>query len=60
MSTTVLCQVITEQQRARDEAEKKVHLLHRRMDHFERARREEEAPLLDAAFAEKVRFGGWG
>ena len=32
-----------------------MHLLHRRMDHFERARREEEAPLLDAAFAEKVR-----
>ena len=26
------------------------------MDHFERARREEEAPLLDAAFAEKVRL----
>jgi translation initiation factor 3 subunit A len=52
----MLCQqVISEQQRARDEAEKKVHALSRRMDHLERARREEEAPLLEAAFQEKVR-----
>ena len=52
----MLCQqVILEQQRARDEAEKKVHALSRRMDHLERARREEEAPLLEAAFQEKVR-----
>lgn len=50
------CQVISEQQRARDEAEKKVHALSRRMDHLERARREEESPLLEAAFQEKVRY----
>jgi translation initiation factor 3 subunit A len=47
-------QVITEQQRARDEAEKKVHAMNRRMDHLERARREEEAPLLEQAYATKV------
>ena len=47
--------MISEQQRARDEAEKKVHALSRRMDHLERARREEEAPLLEAAFQKKVR-----
>lgn len=46
--------MISEQQRARDEAEKKVHALSRRMDHLERARREEEAPLLEAAFQKKV------
>jgi hypothetical protein len=50
-----VAQVITEQQRARDEAEKRVAALHRRMDHLERARREEEAPLLEAAFARKAR-----
>ncbi|KAK9917232.1 hypothetical protein WJX75_002153 [Coccomyxa subellipsoidea] len=52
---TLMNQVISEQQRARDEAEKKVHALSRRMDHLERARREEEAPLLEAAFQEKLK-----
>ncbi|CAL8465076.1 g4611 [Coccomyxa elongata] len=51
---TLMNQVISEQQRARDEAEKKVHALSRRMDHLERARREEEAPLLEAAFQKKL------
>lgn len=46
--------MISEQQRAREEAEKKVHALSRRMDHLERARREEEGPLLEAAFKAKV------
>lgn len=46
--------MISEQQRAREEAEKKVQAMTRRMDHLERARREEEAPLLEQEYAAKV------
>ena len=37
---------MSEQLRERQESERKLARLIRQMDHFERARREEEAPLL--------------
>lgn len=46
--------VLSEQSRAREEAEKKMGRLIKHMDHLERARREGEAPLLEAAYAKKV------
>lgn len=48
-------QMLTENARAREEAERRIAAQNRRMDHLERARREEEAPLLEKAFQEKVR-----
>ena len=48
-------EVISEQQRAREESEKKLNLLIRRLDHLERARRELETPLLEAKYAEQAR-----
>ena len=45
---------MSEQSRAREEAEKKMGRLIKQQDHLERARREEEAPLLEAAYAKKV------
>ena len=50
-------EVISEQQRAREESEKKLNLLIRRLDHLERARRELETPLLEAKYAEQARAG---
>ena len=47
-------EVISEQQRAREEQEKKLNLLIRRLDHLERARRELETPLLEAKYAVQV------
>jgi len=47
--------VISEQQRAREEQEKKLNLLIRRLDHLERARRELETPLLEQKYAVQVR-----
>ncbi|KAK9833458.1 hypothetical protein WJX81_007146 [Elliptochloris bilobata] len=47
-------EVISEQQRAREESEKKLNLLIRRLDHLERARRELETPLLETKYAEQV------
>ena len=47
-------QMLTENARAREEAERRIAAQNRRMDHLERARREEEAPLLEKAFQEKV------
>jgi translation initiation factor 3 subunit A len=41
---------LAEQIRERQELEKKLAKLARTMDHFERARREEERPLLEAAY----------
>ena len=40
--------VLSEQSRARDEAEKRMQRLMKQLDYLERARREEEAPLLEA------------
>ena len=47
-------QMLTENARAREEAERRIAAQNRRMDHLERARREEEAPLLEKAFQQKV------
>ena len=47
-------QMLTENARAREEAERRIAAQNRRMDHLERARREEETPLLEKAFQEKV------
>lgn len=46
--------MLSEQSRAREEAEKKMGKLIKHLDHLERAHREEEAPLLEAAYAKKV------
>ena len=47
-------QVRSEQQRAKEEAEKKLQKYIRQLDHFERARREEEAPLIQQAHEKQV------
>ena len=47
--------MLTENARAREEAERRIAAANRRMDHLERARREEEAPLLERAYQKKVR-----
>ncbi len=49
-----LLQMLVDNARAREEAERRIAAQNRRMDHLERARREEEAPLLEKAFQEKV------
>jgi len=49
-------QVRSEQQRAKEEAEKKLQKYIRQLDHFERARREEEAPLIEEAHKKQVRY----
>ena len=46
--------MLTENARAREEAERRIAAANRRMDHLERARREEEAPLLERAYQKKV------
>ena len=43
-----------EENKARIEQAKKMDALIKRMDHMERARRENEAPLLQEAYAQKV------
>ncbi len=52
----ILNEVMTEAMKARQEAEAKLNRLIKTMDHFERARREEETPLLAAAYEKKVRY----
>lgn len=47
-------QVRTEQQRQKEEAEKRLHKYIRQLDHYERARREEELPLLQEAHKKQV------
>ena len=43
-----------DQVRERQEMEKKLQKLAKSMDHFERAKREESAPLVDAAFQQRI------
>lgn len=43
-----------EQVRERQETEKKMQKLIKTMDHFERAKREEAAPLIEAAFQRRL------
>ncbi|KAK9824579.1 hypothetical protein WJX72_011465 [[Myrmecia] bisecta] len=47
--------VLTEQQKQREEAERKIQKAIRQMDHFERARREDEAPMLLEAYQKKLK-----
>ena len=44
----------------KEEAEKKLQRYIRQLDHFERARRDEEAPLLEAAHKKQVRQAQMG
>ncbi len=46
--------MLADNARAREEAERRIAAQNRRMDHLERARREEETPLLEKAFQAKV------
>ena len=48
-------EALEEENKARIEQAKKMDLLIKRMDHTERARRENEAPLLQEAYAQKVK-----
>ncbi|KAI3951766.1 hypothetical protein MKW98_013824 [Papaver atlanticum] len=50
----ILEMAIQEQLKARQELEKRLQKLAKTMDHMERARREEEAPLIDAAFQQRL------
>ncbi|RZC94459.1 hypothetical protein C5167_026190 [Papaver somniferum] len=45
---------IQEQLKERQELEKRLQKLAKTMDHMERARREEEAPLIDSAFQQRL------
>lgn len=47
-------EAISGQMKERQELERKVHSQARKADHLERARREEEAPLLQAAYEERL------
>jgi hypothetical protein len=47
---TLMELALTEQLRERQEMEKKLQKLAKTMDYFERAKREESAPLIEAAF----------
>lgn len=47
-------EALNEQQRERQESERKLQKLAKTMDHFERAKREEEAPLIDAAYQKRL------
>lgn len=48
-------EALEEQNKARIEQAKKMDILIKRMDHMERARRENEAPLLQEAYAQKIK-----
>lgn len=45
---------LSEQLRERQEMEKKLQKLAKTMDHFERAKREESAPVMQAAFEQQL------
>ncbi len=47
-------EALAEQVKERQEQERKLAKLIKQMDHLERARRQEEAPLLDAAYAAQL------
>ncbi|KAL3155895.1 hypothetical protein ABBQ32_012895 [Trebouxia sp. C0010 RCD-2024] len=51
----IMQEALEEQNKARIEQAKKMDTLIKRMDHTERARRENEAPLLQEAYAQKVK-----
>lgn len=45
---------LSEQLKERQEMEKKLQKLARTMDYMERAKREEEAPLIEAAYQQRL------
>ncbi|XP_068668190.1 eukaryotic translation initiation factor 3 subunit A-like [Aristolochia californica] len=51
---TLIELALTEQLRERQEMEKKLQKLAKTMDYMERAKREEEAPLIEAAYQKRV------
>ncbi|KAK1584348.1 hypothetical protein Q3G72_032220 [Acer saccharum] len=51
---TLMERALTEQLRERQEMEKKLQKLAKTMDYLERAKREEAAPLIDAAFQRRL------
>ncbi|OVA13491.1 Proteasome component (PCI) domain [Macleaya cordata] len=51
---TLIELALSEQLRERQEMEKKLQKLAKTMDYMERAKREEEAPLIDAAFQQRL------
>lgn len=55
LSLLLTQEALEEQNKARIEQAKKMDTLIKRMDHTERARRENEAPLLQEAYAQKIK-----
>lgn len=51
---TLMELALSEQQRERQEMEKKLQKLAKTMDYLERAKREEAAPLIEAAFQQRL------
>lgn len=50
----VMVKILQEQLKERQETEKKLQKLAKQMDHLERAKREEEAPLIEAAYQQRL------
>lgn len=51
---TLLDMAVHEQIKEREEREKKLTKLSKTMDHLERAKREESAPLIEAAYQQRL------
>lgn len=51
---TLLDMAMSEQIKERDDREKKLNKLSKTMDHLERAKREESAPLIEAAYQQRL------
>lgn len=51
---TLLDLAMSEQIKERDDREKKLNKLSKTMDHLERAKREESAPLIEAAYQQRL------
>lgn len=51
---TLLDMAMSEQMKERDDREKKLNKLSKTMDHLERAKREESAPLIEAAYQQRL------
>lgn len=47
-------EALSEQIKERQEMERKLQKLQKTMDHFERAKREEERPLIEEAYAKRL------
>lgn len=51
---TLLDLAMSEQIKEREDREKKLNKLSKTMDHLERAKREESAPLIEAAYQQRL------